>query len=288
MNFKNALLATALVGTAALTATSVMAQPFSITVDGLWTSVNPVPSNFSHTTPAPTTQVAPIAAPPFPPNGTTVGSDQINWGNPFIDPVLNPDGLNSGYRIVPINQTGITDLTDPAGFVIGQFTHINFPITGDVITSANLQLTLSISDNGGLPATPVFNFTFLHNETDNFPGTVGVDTCPATGGLIPPEGCPDVVTLQSAFGDTTVDIGGVQKTLHILGFLLDANDDGIPDNNTLLTQFVTTEQQDNHALLLVTFSNPPLLPEPASIGLLGLGVLGLGWMGYRRRKAETA
>ncbi|MGE0746619.1 MAG: THxN family PEP-CTERM protein [Rhodospirillales bacterium] len=270
MNFKNALLATAMVAASALAAPAV-AQPFDIDSSGFWTSTTPSPAPSElHTTPAPNVN--------FPPNGSVTGSDEIRWGTG------DQGGPQSGYRYVPINQIGIADLTAPGGFVVGQFTHFNFAISGGSITQATLQLTLNITEQGGTPASPVFNFVFTHNETDNFPGTIGVDSCPATGGLIPPSGCPDVVGLQSAFGDTLVDIGGELKTLQILGFLPDANNDGVPDNNTLLTQFITTEGVANHALLVVTFSDPPTVAEPASLGLLGLGVLGLGWMGYRRRK----
>jgi hypothetical protein len=289
MNFKNALLATALVAASALAAPTVMAQPFDISTSGSWIATVPSPPvNFSHTTPAP---VPPPTNYAFPPNGTVTGSDQINWGNPILPDPNNPNGLNSGYRYVPINTTGIANLTDPAGFVIGQFTHFNFTIgDGESITQATLALTVNITEQGGGPPTPVvFNFVFTHNETPNFPVAPG-QPCPSTpsillGSGLAVNGCPDVVGLQSAFGDQVVDINGQLKTLHILGFLLDADNNGVADGPTLVSQFITAEATDNHALLLVTFSNPPNgIPEPAGIGLLGLGALGLGWMGYRRRK----
>jgi len=261
MNFKNALLATALVAASALAAPA-MAAPFDITNTGNWTAI--------------------VGGADV--NGLNTPS--IKWGIPDGQP------NQSGYDWTPLGVTGIANLTDPAGFVIGRFTHNNFTIQGGGAPSS-VELTLNVSINDTAPpsllASPQFTFNFLHNETDNFPGTVGVGTCPATGGLIPVVGCPDVVSLPSAFAPQLVDLGAAGiKTMQILGFLLD-DGDGVYESGvdtTLVSQFITTESAANHAYLLVTFSDPPpQAPEPASIGLLGLGVLGLGYMGYRRRKS---
>jgi hypothetical protein len=279
MKLKNTLIATALLASSALIAPSVVAAPFDIESSAKWTAtVGGTDVNIE--TPAPQDFIPPQG---LPGNASLTGSSQVNWGTVIADPVNNPNDLQSAYRFAPINQVGIADLTNPAGFVIGQFTHFNFTIgEATSITSADLELTVTITDQGGGPGTPVvFNFTFTHNETPNFPVS-GV--CAGTGITpVPALGCPDVVGLGTGFGDTLVEINGQLKTMQILGFLPDANNDGVADNG-LISEFITSEAQANYALLLVTFSDPPVVPEPASIGLLGLGVLGIGWLGYRRRR----
>jgi len=263
MNFKNALLATAMVAASALAAPAAMADPFDISNAGNWTAINGGVNVNGLSTPS------------------------IKWGNPD-----NAQNLQSGYDWTPLGVTGITNLTDPAGFVIGRFTHNNFTIGGGgAPSSVTLTLDVTVTDQTGPVnlATPQFTFTFNHNETDNLIASPPGTTCPDTGILVPAVGCPDIVSLPSAFAPQLVDLGAAGiKTMQILGFLLD-DGDGIYESGidtTLVSQFITTEAAANYAYLLVTFSDPPpQAPEPASIGLLGLGVLGLGWMGYRRRKS---
>lgn len=263
MNFKNALLATAMVAASALAAPAAMADPFDITNTGNWTAINGGVNINGLNTPS------------------------VKWGNPD-----NPQSLQSGYDWTPLPVTGIANLTDASGFVIGRFTHNNFTIGGGGAPSS-VELTLNVNINDTAPpsllANPQFTFTFLHNETDNLIGSASGTICPDTGIPVPAVGCPDIVSLPSAFAPQLVDLGAAGiKTMQILGFLLD-DGDGVYEpgvDTTLVSQFITTESAANHAYLLVTFSDPPpQAPEPASIGLLGLGVLGLSWMGYRRRKS---
>lgn len=265
MKISKTLLAAGLLATTAMVDISTAtAAPFDIANTGKWTAV--VPAGV--------------------PNLSGVGTAQINWGNPVPSP-----GPNSGYRWVPIPVTGIADLlvppNPPGGFVIGQFTHQNFIIgEGESISQATLSLSISITDTGpgGAPPQNVnFSFNFGHNETPN-----QANPCPVVGGPPPANGCPDVVSFPAGFANEDIDFGpgiGI-KTLQLLGFLIDANDDKIPDDNNIVQQFITSEAQDNHALLVVRFSDPPpRVPEPAGLGLLGLGLLGLGYQAYRRRKS---
>lgn len=263
MTFKNTLLATALIAAAALSAPAAMADPFDITNTGNWTAINGGVNINGLNTPS------------------------IKWGTPN-----NPQNLQSGYDWTPLPVTGITDLTDTSGFVIGRFTHNNFTIGGGGAPSTvTLTLDVTVTDQLGPTdlATPQFTFVFNHNETDNLIGSPPGTICPDTGIPVPAVGCPDIVSLPSAFAPQLVDLGAAGiKTMQILGFLLD-DGDGVYEpltDTTLVSEFITTEAAANHAYLLVTFSDPPpQAPEPASIGLLGLGILGLSWMGYRRRKS---
>lgn len=266
MNFKNALLATALVAGSALVAPAVSAAPFDITNVGKWTSIVGGDSITGLDTPS------------------------IKWGTP-----ANTANEKSGYDWSPIPVTGIADLTSTP-FVIGRFTHNNFTIGAfQSPSSVTLSLNVSIADTLPPPpdvtvATPNFSFIFNHNETDNKINAPAGTLCDAPNPIpVPGVGCPDIVSLPSLFAEQLVDLGpdGI-KTMQILGFLLD-DGDGVYEpgiDTTLVSEFITTEGQANYAYLLVQFSDPPpQAPEPASIGLLGLGVLGLGWMGYRRRKS---
>lgn len=262
MTIKNTLLASGLLAASALMASSAVAQPFDIHNVGNWTAIT---------------------------GGQFVGglnTPTITWGEGVNG------GPQSGYSWSPLSVTGIPTeaaLTSTQ-FVIGRFTHNNFTIgDGQSPSDVTLTLNVTIEDNGNPVATPQFSFVFKHNETPNLIDQIpGI--CPTTGGAIPAVGCPDVVSLPSAFAAQDVDLGpgiGV-KTMQIIGFLLD-DGDGVYEPLTdisLVSEFITQESQANYAYLLVQFVNPPTrAPEPGSIGLLGLGLAGLGWMGARRRKS---
>ncbi|MGE0745778.1 MAG: THxN family PEP-CTERM protein [Rhodospirillales bacterium] len=252
------LLGSLAVGTLGAFATQTQAAPFEITTSGIWTATMP-----------------PVVGTPDTLEG--IGTNEIRWGNPA-------EGQKSGYRFLGLGPTGAhpaaqfadLDALLAAEFDVGDFTHINFPITGGSITQASLQMTMTITDiAGGAPQVLNFSFNFTHNETDNFPGSLG-DACPTTGVPQPAVGCPDIVGLQTVFSQEIVNIGGQQLVLEILGFV--PGHAGSP-----ISQFLTSENTENLASLVVRFSAP--IPEPATLGILGLGLAALGWQQRRRRRS---
>jgi len=247
------------VGTLGALASEVRAAPFEITTSGIWTATMPP-------------QVG------SPDTLTGIGTNEIRWG------IAEPNGQKSGYRFLGLGPTGAhpaaefadLDALLAAQFDVGDFTHINFPITGGSITQASLQMTMTISDlGGGAPQVLNFSFNFTHNETDNFPGSLG-DPCPTTGIPQPAAGCPDIVGLQTVFSQEIVNIGGQNLVLEILGFV--PGHAGNP-----ISQFFTSENAENLASLVVRFSAP--ISEPATLGILGLGLAALGWQQRRRRRS---
>ncbi|MGE0744886.1 MAG: THxN family PEP-CTERM protein [Rhodospirillales bacterium] len=221
------------------------AEPFQLTSSGVWTAVEP--------------------------SGLTslsgLGTNEITFGDPAGS---QPSAYRfEGTTVGPLTQAELLGGTFP----IGDFIHENFPIFPPSITSATLQVSLNIDDLGNGETTQDFTFQFMHNETPNFPGG---DTCPDTG--VPtadvPAGCPDVVSLDNMFSQQSVVIDGVERFLQIVGF--------IDENGMLVDEFVTRENQENVATLLVQFAEP--VSEPAPLAFLGAGLVLLGWQHARRRK----
>ena len=178
---------------------------------------------------------------------------QIRWG----DPVGNDkSGLGFTGSAPPDVAFGVGDT-----FEIGQLRHFNNPVSGGTAAeSAVLEISLTFSDPVLGPET--FDFTFEIDETPNAPG---------------PPASDDIIDFPASYATETFLIGDTEYTLQLLGFGDSAED--------LLDQFVSPEGTTNETLLwgrITTAST--IIPEPATIFLLGLGLFALLGLGRKFNK----
>lgn len=186
-------------------------------------------------------------------------TNQISWGNP-----ANPQNAQSSYVFEGVSDTvDIDDLID-APFLLGEFTHNNFPITGTTLTSTTLNVDLNIDSFNQL-----FSFGFTHFETPN-----GASPC-AAGGVQP---CPDLVSFPNGVSDQLINIDGVDYNLTLIGFSQHG-----PDN--AVDEFLTLEAQSNTAGLYAQLTAVET-PEPAS--LLGMITVGGAAIALRQGKQKRA
>ena len=146
-----------------------------------------------------------------PPGLAGLNTEHVRWGVPA------GGAGQSGYHFV--GRTVEVQL-DGTAFVLGTFTHRNFPIYAMQPAQFDVSLRVHVTFEGGVLSRD-FSFTFHHNETPN----VG----PA------PEDLVDLPTLRSP---ETVEINGEEYALVIEGFV---------QGGTLVTRFVSAENGANSA-----------------------------------------
>jgi hypothetical protein len=147
-------------------------------------------------------------------------------------------------------------------FEVGQLRHFNNPIqSGSAATATKLTISLDFSDPAGLNGA--FAFTFDINETPNTPG---------------PPASDDIISFPDSYASETFEIGGIDYTLQLLGFG--------DDVANIMNDFTSPEGGTNATKLWgrVTASQNPEIPEPSTILLLGVGLLGLA--SYSRRRSH--
>jgi hypothetical protein len=139
-----------------------------------------------------------------------LGTSNVKWGVPA-------GGGQSGYRFA---GSTVEVLTDGTEFVLGTFTHDNFPVYGFQPNQFDVDLRVNVVFNNGALIRD-FSFRFHHNETPN----VG----PAPQDLV------DLPTLQSP---ETVELDGEEYALVIAGF---------KQGGQIVTRFVSEENGANSA-----------------------------------------
>ncbi|ELR97736.1 THxN family PEP-CTERM protein [Gloeocapsa sp. PCC 73106] len=207
-----------------------VARAATVTTSGIWSDATPVPTLEG------------------------LNTNQIRWGTPVSG------AGKSGYIFEGINSVPVSE--DGSLFLISNFTHQNFTISGGSIDFANLQLTLNFQNGETLNTN--FNFVFNHNETDNN------GPCSATPGFDPP--CPDVVSVPEPRSLEEIEIGGETYNLIFEGFRRDGE---------LVEEFITFEDEDNlnsaQLFASLQLSEPEPEPEPEPIPE-PLTILGTGFV----------
>lgn len=177
-------------------------------------------------------------------NGT--GTASMSWG------VGVGGGPQSGYVFQTVANPFSGNVPPNTGnFLLGTFTHNNFPIFAPSLASAVLTLTADIKVDGVSQGSLDFLYDFTHDETPN----TGGGNC-----------CDDIVTI--AFNDLSDSflVDGVMYTMNIV--------DGS-------SNFSTVEGQANSFSIAANIT-ASAVPNAATIALFGMGLLAFGAVGRRK------
>ncbi|ENO15625.2 PEP-CTERM sorting domain-containing protein [Marinobacter nanhaiticus D15-8W] len=205
------------------------------------------------------------------------GTNQIRWG---------AGQKQSGYDFVG-NSSLPQSITDSSPFILGEFTHRNHPIGEySAIDSVELDIYASFSNDDGSVATGPFTFLFDHNETENNAAVTqhcgNWDfICYFLSALYGNKGSytthdGPVDDIVKVIFDTSVEsseftLGNSIYSLSLLGFEGNANE-------------LDTAENEMTSINLIASLNVRSVPEPGTVALLGMGLLGMGLV-RRRSKA---
>jgi hypothetical protein len=193
--------------------------------------------------------------------GTSTNTSTSGGGNATVTNVNWGTSTGFGQSGLGFNpaQPPSFDATPGLLFDLGTLFHYNNPITGSTPTSITLSLLTNIQ--GAVPANQAFAFGFTVDETPNS-GPVGACPYPST------VACSDKISFTNLDTTNAFTLGGQFYTMQLVGF---SNDGGATTTNS----FISNENATNSVHLFAEFIAPHAAPEPATLAVLGVGLLGL-------------
>jgi len=202
-----------------------------------------------------------------------INNDVITTNDQSALFIQNPTILSQMFSLTEIGSTGVFS----SGLVDGTlFYHLNNVISGASLTSATLSDFFELRGNGIVETiTPDFNILF--EETSNTAACVTASTSI----------CDDIFVI------TNPEL--LEETFTHMGFLytliIGAEGLGVLDNDACAEAGVgsgcvglLTEETDNNPVQFLLTLTAVAIPTPASLALLGAGLLGLGAFARKQRK----
>jgi len=214
----------------------------------------------------------------------------VYWGDP-----AQRHGDQSGYEFDAVSPGKIYlgGARDEAGpFKLGQFTHVNEPITGTSLTSIDFRFTTDIWVDDVNQGTYSFDWTFFHDETPNDARRCAYN--PSYLSNVNSNGCADRVSVDFKSDNNSFQVGDQIYTFDLAGFLVkDKHNDWVQKD-----VFYTKEEKENTAYILgslsvrdapiVSIPDVPGVPEPATWAMLIMGFGGIGSVMRRQRRVALA